>query len=628
MKQFDFNKVVVFDIEIGLNYFLVCFKSVNKGTKKSFIICEWQNDSQELYDFLQMLIEHDYWFVGFNNLEFDSQLLETFLDNYEFDWEDIVYLIYKEAQELISEKTNFNKWDYLIPEWRLRTNQLDVYKQAHFDNMAKRSSLKSLQINLEWHNILDSPYKHNELLTFDQIKEVEDYCWNDVESTEAFYKTRIENIQLRNDLGKKYRVNLLNKPDASVGTEIIKIEYCKLSGRKFDEFKRERDTDIDFTFDKIISDKVKFDTPELQKVLEDIKRYSPDTLKDYKFVFKGVKYTVALGGLHTDNKNQIWQEDDDYCLVDFDFGSYYPNIIISLNLYPPHLGQEFTHLVKDITERRLKAKAEGDKKTAEQLKISANSIYGKLGDEQSWLQSMRTLYTVTMNGQLFLLTLIEQLKDFQVFMANTDGICVKVKRDKLEEFYTICNKFSEYLNIPVEYAHYKKCIFTSVNDYLIEKVDGELKKKGDWITKFDWHQNNSYRIIPIALEKFFINSVPVEETIRNHQNILDFCAKKKSVGDWWYESREVVNGKVVITKLQKNNRYYISNKGGVLYKLHKDGREQFVEAHPLQGRAWYTTILNKLDNKPIQDRDIHYEYYIRECQKKIKSLLPDQLKLF
>lgn len=628
MKQFNFEKVVVFDIEIGLNYFLICFKSVNKGTKKSFLICEWKNDSQELYDFIEMLRENDYWFVGFNNLEFDSQLLETFLDcHWDFPM-DIVHSLYNQAQELITEKTDFNKWDFIIPEWKLRTNQLDVYKQAHFDNMAKRSSLKSLQINLEWHNILDSPYKHYEQLTFDQIKEIEDYCWNDVESTEAFYKTRIENIQLRNDLGKKYRINLLNKPDASVGTEILKVEYCNLSGRKFEEFKKERDTDIDFTFDKIISDKVKFDSPELQKVLEDIKRYSPDTLKDYKFVFRGAKYTVALGGLHTDNKNQIWEEDDKYCLVDFDFGSYYPNIIISLGLYPPHLGQEFTQLVKDITDRRLKAKADGDKKTAEQLKISANSIYGKLGDKQSWLQSMRTLYTVTMNGQMFLLMLVEQLKDFHVFMANTDGITVKVKRDKLDEFYSICNKFSEYLNIPVEYAHYKKCIFTSVNDYLIQKVDGELKKKGDWITKFDWHQNNSYRIIPIALEKFFIEGIPVEDTIKHHDKILDFCAKKKSVGDWWYESRAVVNGEVVITKLQKNNRYYISNTGGVLYKMHKDGREQFVEAHPLQGRAWYSTVLNKLDNKPIQDRDIHYEYYIRECQKKIHSLMPNQLKLF
>lgn len=628
MKTFDFNKVVVFDIEIGINYFLVCFKSVNKGTKKSFLICEEQNDSQELYDFIQMLIEYDYWFVGFNNLEFDSQLLETFLDNYDTLWSDIVHLCYNQAQELISEKNEFNKWDFIIPEWKLRTNQLDVYKQAHFDNMAKRSSLKSLQINLEWHNILDSPYKHYEKLTFEQIKEIEEYCWNDVESTEAFYKTRLENIQLRNDLGKKYKINLLNKPDASVGTEILKVEYCKLSGRKFEEFKRERDTDIDFTFDKIISDKVKFNTPELQKVLEDIKRYPPDKLKDYKFVFRGTKYTVALGGLHSDNKNQIWEEDDEYCLVDFDFGSYYPNLLIILGLYPPHLGQEFTQLVKDITDRRLRAKAEGDKKTAEQLKISANSIYGKLGDKQSWLQSMRTLYTVTMNGQIFLLMLVEQLKDFHVFMANTDGITVKVKRNKLDQFYSICNKFSEYLNIPVEYAHYKKCIFTSVNDYLIQKVDGELKKKGDWITKFDWHQDNSYRIIRIALEKFFIQGISVEETIKNYPNILDFCAKKKSIGEWWYESREVINGEVVITKLQKNNRYYISNKGGVLYKMHKDGREQFVEAHPLQGRAWYCTVLNKLDNKPIQDRDIHYEYYIRECQKKIYALLPNQLKLF
>jgi len=397
MKQFDFNKVVVYDEEIGVNYFLVCFKSVNKGTKKSFLICEWQNDSQELYDFIEMLREHDYWFIGFNNLEFDSQLLETFLDCYWSSPMDIVYSLYNQGQELISEKTDFNKWDFIIPEWKLRTNQLDVYKQAHFDNMAKRSSLKSLQINLEWHNILDSPYKHYEQLTFEQIKEIEDYCWNDVESTEAFYKTRIENIQLRNDLGKKYRINLLNKPDASVGTEILKVEYCKLSGRKFEQFKRERDTDINFSFQSIISDKVKFESSELKQVLHDISLYTPDRLKDYSFVFRGTKYTVGKGGLHSTNKNQIWEEDNEYCLMDFDFGSYYPNLIVSLEIYPPHLGKEFTQIVRELTQRRLKAKADGDKKTAEQIKLSINSIFGKMGDKQSWVQSMRSLYSVTIN---------------------------------------------------------------------------------------------------------------------------------------------------------------------------------------------------------------------------------------
>lgn len=630
MKQFDFNKVVVFDIEIGVNYFLVCFKSVNKGTKKSFIICEEQNDSQQLYEFLQLLIDHDYWFVGYNNLEFDSQLLETFLDNYDTFWSDVVYLCYNQAQELVNEKTDFNKWEFIIPEWKLRTNQLDVFKQSHFDNPARRTSLKALQINMNWPNVLDSPYKYYETLTYDQIKEIEDYCWNDVESTEAYYKTRIPNIQLRIDIGKQYRINILNKPDASVGVEIIKAEYCKLSGRNFNDFKRDRDSDIHFKFNSIVSDKIKFESAELIKVFDEIKRYSPDTLKNYKFVYKGVKYTIGLGGLHSENKNQIWEEDKTYCLIDQDFSSYYPGLIVSLGLYPPHLGTEFTEVLKTITDKRVKAKREGNKMLADTFKLSVNAAYGKMGDKQSWLQSMRCMYSVTINGQLFLLMLIERLnvEGIQVFSVNTDGITCKVQRDKEQLFKQICEQFSTYIGIGVEYAHYKKCIFTSVNDYLIQKSDGSLKRKGDWIIDFDWHQNNSYRIIPIALEKFFIEGIPIEDTIKSHDKILDFCAKKKMVGDWWMESRAVVNGEVVITKLQKNNRYYISNNGGVLYKMHKDGREQFVEAHPLQGRAWYSTVLNKLDNKPIQDRDIHYEYYIRECQKKIHSLIPNQLKLF
>ena len=84
----------------------------------------------------------------------------------------------------------------------------------------------------------------------------------------------------------------------------------------------------------------------------------------------------------------------------------------------------------------------------------------------------------------------------------------------------------------------------------------------------------------------------------------------------------------MINKIQKKNRYYISNKGGVIYKLHTDGREQFVEAHPLKGKAWKIQLVNKLEQLPIEQRDIHYEFYIRETNKIVKALLPDQLNLF
>ena len=40
------------------------------------------------------------------------------------------------------------------------------------------------------------------------------------------------------------------------------------------------------------------------------------------------------------------------------------------------------------------------------------------------------------------------------------------------------------------------------------------------------------------------------------------------------------------------------------------------------------TILNKFDDKPIEERKINYRYYLRETLKIIEELEPKQLALF
>ena len=40
------------------------------------------------------------------------------------------------------------------------------------------------------------------------------------------------------------------------------------------------------------------------------------------------------------------------------------------------------------------------------------------------------------------------------------------------------------------------------------------------------------------------------------------------------------------------------------------------------------TLLNKFDDKPIEERKINYRYYLREALKIIEELQPRQLELF
>jgi DNA polymerase elongation subunit (family B) len=76
-----------------------------------------------------------------------------------------------------------------------------------------------------------------------------------------------------------------------------------------------------------------------------------------------------------------------------------------------------------MTER-LEAKKAGDKGKAEALKIIINSFYGNFNYPYFYAYDPKSAYTVTINGQLYLLMLVEQLEfnGYAVISANTDGV--------------------------------------------------------------------------------------------------------------------------------------------------------------------------------------------------------------
>ena len=101
-----------------------------------------------------------------------------------------------------------------------------------------------------------------------------------------------------------------------------------------------------------------------------------------------------------------------------------------------------------------------------------------------YLYSPKSMYSVTVNGQLYLLQLIERLSlaGIKCFYANTDGITCRVRKDQVELYYEICNKFAREVKISCEYQKYSKCIIRDCNNYLIVTSEGKLKKKGSFVT--------------------------------------------------------------------------------------------------------------------------------------------------
>jgi hypothetical protein len=118
------------------------------------------------------------------------------------------------------------------------------------------------------------------------------------------------------------------------------------------------------------------------------------------------------------------------------------------------------------------------------------------------------------------------------------------------------------------------------------------------------------------------DGVPVEETIRNHTDIFDFCMRLKTNSKSTPYFRHFDSDyNVVNDKLDRTTRYYISNKGGNLYKDF-NGKQVGVNI------GFSVTLFNKYVKKDMKDYDINYRFYIIEAKKLITSIETKQLSLF
>lgn len=93
--------------------------------------------------------------------------------------------------------------------------------------------------------------------------------------------------------------------------------------------------------------------------------------------------------------------------MSYDVASMYPNIAIANRVYPEHLGESFCDSYEDSHNERKKF----SKGTPENLaiKLGLNSVYGKSNDKYSpFLDPMYTM-KITINGQLSLYVLMEQI---------------------------------------------------------------------------------------------------------------------------------------------------------------------------------------------------------------------------
>ncbi|TXI90757.1 MAG: DUF3310 domain-containing protein [Chryseobacterium sp.] len=630
----------VHDYETLKNCFVAVFEHYKEDNiRKVFVIHELQNDLQELIDFLEENSKNGEWHISFNGLSFDSQITEFILRNQPqltfMTGGEVAEEIYKKAQNVITRQDR-GEWNE-FSEKDLHIRQVDVFKLNHWDNPAKRSSLKWIQYSMDWDNIQEMPIHHESIITTrEEINTIISYCINDVRSTKRIMQLSKEQINLRQSLTSEYKVQLYSASEPRISKELFLLFLSKKTGISKWELKQLRTNREIITIKDLILPYTKFKTKVFQDLLDGFNSLTvnPNKTKDgfhYTVGYKGVETDFGLGGVHGCAEPGIYKSGNGMIIMTSDVTSFYPNLAIRNGWAPAHLPQkEFCEQYEWFFEERKKIPKKDPRNYV--YKIILNSTYGLSNDRNSFLYDPEFTMRVTINGQLTLMMLYEMLAEgipnCTPLMQNTDGLEMLIPEEYKEKYLEICKEWETITNLQLEHDEYQKIILADVNNYIAINKAGKHKCKGRFeFEDLALHKNKSYLIVRKALFNYFVHDIPPERFLIENRNIFDYCAGVKVKSDWKLRETSIINQEICQRDLQKTLRYYISNKGSKIIKIHKkDGREIQLEAG-----KWMQTDLSLYQQKSWEEYDVDDSYYLESIYKEIHNIQPvksKQLNLF
>jgi len=662
----------VMDYETLSNCFVAVFQHYKTSEQKIFIVHDLQNDFDEFIEFLIENRDEKQWHISYNGLAFDAQVTQYILNNYEL-WSNmsgcaIAEVIYAFAQETIA-RQNRKEWGVFAP-WHIQIGQIDLFKMHHWDNPAKRSSLKWIQFSMDWENLQDMPIDHTvKIETKEQLDTIVGYCINDVASTKAIFDKSKSQIKLRKELTDKYQINLYSASEPRIAKELFAYYLGKklnITSREIKGMKTYRNI---IKVKDLVLPYIKFKSPVFQQALNKFNSLELDAMQlkgqfKYKLEHNGVHTTFALGGIHGARKSGVYKSDDQHIIMSSDVTSFYPNLCIRNQWSPAHFPkEEFCDQYEWFFDERVKIPKSNPMNYV--YKIILNSTFGLSNEENSFFYDPELCMRITLNGQLSLMMLYDMILDAipEAFglLQNTDGVEIRIPRDKKDLYLKVCEEWENITQLNLEHDTYQKLILGDVNNYIavndfksvdlttwrkvkeenphyLFKVKGPdfmyapVKLKGRFnFHSLALHKNKSKLVVPKAIYNYFVKDILPEDYLQKNKNILDYCIGMKSKGAWKQVSRSTPNGVYKEEDLQKINRYYISRPGknsSKIIKINKqDGREIQCESG-----QWLQSIYNNIELQPKwEDYNLDLRYYSKAIESQINDILStniNQLELF
>lgn len=609
------EKEWVYDIETYLDIFAACFVHVGTRTRYIFEVSDRIDQSKEFTRFCYSLRDADHRIFGFNNEHFDYPVIHLLIQMGQFTAADA----HRKAMSIIR---GDDKWGHVIwPSDRI-IRQGDLFKIHHFDNVARSTSLKKLEINMRSRNVVDLPYPADQPTTSTQKDEIIQYMCHDVSETLKFYHLSRGSIAFRDKLVEAYPDlgDVINFNDTKIGKKFFEREleragtpcYVKEPGQP----RQPRQTIRDYIdLRDVISPRVTFQHPEFRRVLAWFQERrltghcgvidTKGAIKGLHCTIDGFRYDFGTGGVHGSVQKQSIHADDEWQIWDWDVASYYPNLAIVNKFYPAHLSESFCEIYRQFYERRRQYK----KGTAENaiLKLALNGVYGDSNNRYSPFFDPQYTMAITVNGQLMLCMLAEWLRHEGVKMIqiNTDGLTVRVHRSAVQHMRDACARWESHTGLSLESAQYRSMHVRDVNSYIAAKLDGSVKRIGAFRLDRGWHQDQSNLVSVKAAESQIMRGVPVADFIRAHRDPFDFMLSIKVP-----RSSKLEHGGELI---QNTSRYYVSTRGAALTKIMPPLPGKTAERRIGAQAGWTVKIVN--DASRFSWDDVNWLYYIEEARK-------------
>lgn len=649
------DNAVVYDIETFPNVFTLHAESLRGNFFSTWEISTYRDDRRELMEWFNWLHETQSAMIGFNSVHFDYSVIHALFNNPYISIEEI----YAKAQQIITSNDRFNNtiWD------RDRfAPQIDLFKINHFDNKAKTTSLKALQINMRADTVVDMPVAVGTYLTKEQIDNLLiPYNQHDVRQTKRFAEYCSQAIDFRLSLIDQLGIDVLNYNDTKIGAKILEqrigdeICYDRSSGRK-----QPRQTiRYKIALADIIFPYIQFQQPEFRRVhdyllsqvltADEIDEFGQEKDKPViktKGVFKDLNATInditfhfGTGGIHASVPAQRIISSPTRIIRDIDVASLYPNIAIVNRLAPAHLGEIFTQEYAKLPQERKEWQKKKGKKCVEanSIKLASNGTYGNSNNKFSIFYDPQYTLQTTVNGQLLLCMLAEWLMtvpNLQIIQVNTDGITYLIDVEYLEQAKQIEKRWQDFTLLVLEDAQYSRMWIRDVNNYIAESMDGSLKQKGaywhpeagagyaDSISQSQppaWHKDLGNVVSIKAAVAAMTQGIDPETFIRLQSDPFDFMCRVKAD-----RSSKLILGN---RQVQNTTRYYVVKEGermvkispasgplGAYKKANGISDNEYNRVMQETGGAWDARVCTKNQSK-YEERETAIEagWKIAEC---------------